>query len=89
MSILKIIMSLQVFVANEILAIDKVSSIKSGDESIEKCGKLSKTGKLFKSQKLAKSRKKLSKSWNLSNFDTKKNVSSFLTFNARTVFNYL
>ena len=43
MSMLKTIVSLQVFFANE------VDGIEDNDELIEKCGKLSKTGKLFKS----------------------------------------
>ena len=45
------------FIANKMLATNKVDNIESGDESIEKYGKLSKTGKLFKSQKLSKSQK--------------------------------
>ena len=85
----------QVLVANEVFAVNKIDSVEGGDESIEKCGKLSITGKLSKSQKLSKfrksvkSRKKLSKSENLPNFNAKKNGPSFLTPNARTTFNYL
>ena len=56
-SILKIIVSLQIFVANEVLAANEISSVESSDESIEKCGKWSKTGKLSKSQKSLKTRK--------------------------------
>ena len=89
MSILKTIMSLQMLVANEVLATNEVGSIEDGDESIKKCEKLLKTGKLSKSQKLAKSRKELSKSENLPNFDAKKNEPSFLTPNTKTAFNHL
>ena len=57
------------------LTANKVDGVKSDNESIKKCGKLSKTGKLSKSEKsksekmsksqnLAKSRKKLLKSGN-------------------------
>ena len=48
-SMLKTIILSQVFAANKIFVIDKVGGIKSGDEFIEKCGKLSKTRKLSKS----------------------------------------
>ena len=81
--------------ANEIFTINEVCGIEDSDELIKKYGKLlktrksSKSQKLFKSRKLAKSRKKLSKSGNLSNFDTKENRSSFLTSDAKTAFNYL
>ena len=69
-SILKTTVSLQVLVANEVLAADKVDGVEGGDKSIKKCGKLSKTGKSSKSRKLSKSgklkSKKLSKSQKLS-----------------------
>ena len=69
MSMLKTTVTLQVLVADEVFAANKVDGIESGDESIEKCGKLLKTGKLSKTRKLSKSRKskskKTSKSWNL------------------------
>ena len=39
-------------IANEVLAINEVGSIEGGDESIEKCGKLSKTRKLSKLKNL-------------------------------------
>ena len=48
-----------------------------------------KSEKLFKSWKLAKLGKKSLKSGNLSNFDAKKNKSSFLTSDARMTFNHL
>ena len=87
-------------VADQVFAADEVGGIEGGDESIEKCGKLSKTGKSSKFQKLstsqklkfqksAKSRQKLSKSGNLPNFDVKENGPSFLTPDARTTFNHL
>ena len=82
-------MSSQVLVADKVFITDEVDGVEGGDESIEKYGKLSKTGKLSKSQKLAKSRKKSSKSGNLPNFNTKKNGPSFLTLDARMVFNHL
>ena len=71
------------------LAANKTNGVKSSDELIEKCRKLSKTRKLPKFQKLAKSRKKLLKSGNLPNFNAKKNRPSFLILNTRTTFNYL
>ena len=43
---LKTTVSSQVLVANEVLAANEVDGIEGGDESIEKCGKLSKTEKL-------------------------------------------
>ena len=49
MSMLKTTVSSQVFVADKVLAADEVGGIEGGDESIEKCRKLSKTGKLSKS----------------------------------------
>ena len=49
MSILKTIISSQVFVANEVFAANKIGGVEDGDELIEKCGKLLKIGKLFKS----------------------------------------
>ena len=76
-------------VANEVLAANKVDSMEGDDESIKKCQKLSKTRKLSKSQNLAKSGKNLSKCGNLPNFDIKKNGPSFLTSDAKTVFNHL
>ena len=44
---------------------------------------------MFKSQNSAKLDKKLSKSGNLTNFDTIKTGSKFLTPDAKTTFNYL
>ena len=88
-SILKTIVLSQVLVANEVLAVNEVGSVENGDKLIEICGKLSKTRKLSKSQKSAKSRKKLSKSENLPNFYTKKDGPSFLTSDAKMVFNHL
>ena len=76
-------MQSQILVTNEIYTVNKLGSIESDDELIEKYGKLS------KSQKSAKSRKKLSKSRNLFNFNIKENVPSFLSPDARTAFNYL
>ena len=76
-------------VANEVLAANEVDGIEDDNKLIEKYGKLSKTGKMSKSQKSAKSRKKLSKIRNLSNFNAKKNRSSFLTPNIKTAFNHL
>ena len=75
------------------LTTNEVGGIKGGDESLEKCGKLSKTGKLSKSgnskgKKSAKS-KKLSKSGNLPNFDITEIGSGFLSPKARTTFNRL
>ena len=61
---LKIIMWLQVLVANKIFTTNEINSIECDDESIEKYKKLLKTGNLSKSQKSAKSRNKLSKSGN-------------------------
>ena len=55
MSMLKTTILLQVFVADKVLAANKVGGVKSGDKLIEKCEKLLKTGKLSKSQKLSKS----------------------------------
>ena len=86
---LKITVSLQVLIANEMFAANKACGIDGSNESIEKCGKLSKTRKLSKFQKLVKARKELSKSRNLPNFNAQKNRPSFLTLNARTAFNYL
>ena len=66
-------------------------------KNIENCQKLEN----YLSQEIQKARnylspenrlnqeKKLSKSGNLSNFDTKKNKSSFLIPNVKAVFNYL
>ena len=89
MSMLKITVLSQVLIVNLLFAANEIDDIKVGDESIEKYGKLSKIRKLFKSQKSAKSKKELSKSGNLSNFDAKKNRSSFLTPDAKTIFNHL
>ena len=89
MSIIKTTILLQIFVANEVFAANKVSGIEGGNKSIEKCEKLSKTGKLSNSQKSAKSRKKLLKSGNLPNFSAKKNEPSFLTPNTKTALNCL
>ena len=92
---LKTTVSLQVLVANEMLAGKDIGGVEGGDKLIKKCGKLLKTRKSFKSQKLSKSqkssksKKESSKSGNLSNFNAKKNRLSFLTPNARTAFNYL
>ena len=48
----------QVLVADEVLAADEVGGVEGGNESIEKCGKLSKTGKSSKSnEKLSKFKK--------------------------------
>ena len=49
-SMLKTTVSLQVLVANEVLATDEVGGIEGGDELIKKCRKLSKTRKLSKSK---------------------------------------
>ena len=74
-SMLKTIVSLQMLVANEVLAVNEVGGIEGGNKSIRKCGKLSKTEKLSKdlklskSQKLTKSGKKLSKRWPLIAYD--------------------
>ena len=86
---LKIIISLRVFIANQVLATNKVGGIEGNDELIEKYRKLSKTRKFFKSQKSAKSGKELSKSGNLPNLNAKENKPSFLISNTRTAFNYL
>ena len=48
-----------------------------------------KAKKLFKFPKSAKSKKKLLKNRDLFYFNAKKNGPSFLTFNAKTTFNYL
>ena len=48
-------------IANKVLAANEVDGIKSGYESIKKCGKLSKTRKSSKFQKLSKSGKSKSK----------------------------
>ena len=82
-------MLLQLVIANEVFAANKVGSIKGDNKLIKKYRKLLKTRKLSKSQKLAKLKKKLSKSRNLPNFDTKENGSSFSIPNAKTTFNHL
>ena len=82
-------MSSQVFIINKILTTNKVDGIKGNDELIKKCGELLKIRKLSKSQKLAKLKNDLSKSRNLSNFNTKKNRSNFLISNTRIAFNCL
>ena len=40
------------FIANKVLAANKVGSVEGSNELMEKYGKLSKTRKLFKFQKL-------------------------------------
>ena len=76
------------------LAISEVSVIKGSNKSIKESIKL-KIRKLSKSQKLSKFwistklGKKLLKSGNSSNFNIKKNGSSFSTFDAKTAFNRL
>ena len=100
MSMLKIIITSQVLVTNEVLTANKIGGIKVIDKSIEKSERLSKTKisfksgnskdeKLFKSQKSAKSRKKLLKNRNSSNFNAKKNGLSFLIPKTRVAFNRL
>ena len=74
----------KMFDTNKILTTNKISGIKNSNKSIEKfvkpkSKKLFKLKKLLKFQNLAKSKKKLSKSENLSNFDTKEIRSSFFT----------
>lgn len=64
----------------------------NGKKLAKKPGKLSKleklkSEKLFKLRKLAKSKKKLSISANLFKFDAKKTKPSFLTLDAKTIFN--
>ena len=86
---LKTIVSSQVFIANEVLATNKVGDVECGDKSIKKYRKLLKTKKLSKSRKSAKSKKELSKSGNLPNFNVKKNEPSFLTLDARMAFKCL
>ena len=71
------------------LIANEVGGIEGGDKLITKCEKLSKLGKLFKSQKSARLENKYLKSRNSPNFGAKKNKPSFLTFNAKTVFNHL
>ena len=56
MSMLKIIVLLQVFNTNTILAANEVDSFKDNNKSIEKCEKLLKTRKLSKDLKLSKSK---------------------------------
>ena len=79
----------QVFVTNEMLTANKIYGVKGNDKLIKKCRKLLKIRKLSKSQKLAKLEKELSKSGNLSNFNTKKNGPNFLIPNAKITFNHL
>ena len=97
---LKTTVSSQVLVTDKVLAANEVDGVEGDDELIKKCGKLSKTRKLSrlrksksektsKSQNLAKSGKKLSKSGNLTNFNTMEDKPKFLTPNARTAFNCL
>ena len=104
-SMLKTTMSLQVLAANEmlgarVLATDESSNVGGGDGSNDGLKRVEpKTGKLVKSLKLSKSRnskgknsaksKKPSKSGNLPNFDTTEAGLSFLTSEARAVFNHL
>ena len=85
--------------ANKVFIANKVDGIKNSNKLIEKFVKLKirklfkskklKSKKLSKSQNLAKLEKKLSKNRNLPNFGIKKARSSFLTFDAKMVFNYL
>ena len=91
MSILKKIMSFQIFITNKMLVIIKINGIKSDNKLIKKSTKL-KTEKMsklrkLKGQKLSKS-KKLLKCENLSKNNTIK-ISSFLIFNLKMAFNYL
>ena len=86
---LKIILLLQLLVADELFAANEIGEVEGSDELMEKCEKLSKIGKLSKFQKLAKLKKKLSKSGNSPNFNAKKNEPSFLTPNAEMTFNRL
>ena len=84
---------LKTTVSSQVLAADEVGDVGGGDESIEKCGKLSKTEKLSKSgnlkgKKLAKS-KKPPKSGNSPNFNATETGLSFLTLKARAAFNRL
>ena len=81
--------SSQMLVINEVLTANEICGIEGGNESIEKCRKLSKTGKLSKSQKSAKSKKKLSKSGNSPYVGTKKNGPSFLILDTKISSNYL
>ena len=76
-------------IINKIFATNEVGSVEGSDKLIEKYEKLSKTGKSSKFWKSAKSEKKLSKSRNSPNFNSKENKPSFLTLNARTIFNSL
>ena len=71
---LKTIMSLQVLVANEVLATNKVDGVEIGNKSIEKCKKLSKIGKLSKSKNL--------------HFTTTTKKRNFLTFDIKTDFRF-
>ena len=94
MSMLKITVSLHMFVIDKLIIINEYDIVESDGESIEKSVKLKtrkllKEKKLSKSQKLAKSGKKLSKSENSPNFDVKKNGLSFLISRARVNFNRL
>ena len=80
---LKIIVSSQLLVPNEVIAADKVDGIESGDKLIKKYRKLSKIWKSSKFQKLSKSGKskckKTSKSQNLAKSRKKSSKSGNLT----------
>ena len=74
--------------------VDRFGISRNDVEYIKKSGKLSKLGKsksekTFKSQNLAKSGKKLSKSGNLTNFNTTEAGPKFLTPNTKIAFNHL
>ena len=77
------------FVANNILAANKIGDVEGNDKLIEKSKKLLKSRKLSNDQKSAKSRKKLSKIGNLPNFNAKENGPSFSIPKAKTTFNCL
>ena len=89
MSILKTIMSFQVFITNKVLTVNEIGSIEGGDKSIKKSRKLlkirklsklrkSKNKKMSKSQNLAKLKKLLLKNRNLTNFGVIEAKSNFL-----------
>ena len=68
--------------------VDRFGVDGNGVKHAKKSGK-SKSEKTSKSRNLAKSGKKLSKSENLTNFDTTEDGPKFLTSNIRTIFNRL